>query len=86
MKFILNCGIFFLVGGHTVYVCVCNAYRESSVLDAIKKTAANNAATVEQIYARLGSRPRCGRCLTHVKNLIDVNQQKAAGAPVAVRS
>jgi hypothetical protein len=24
--------------------------------------------------------------LTHVKDLIDVNQQKAAGAPVAVRS
>jgi bacterioferritin-associated ferredoxin len=61
-----------------VYVCVCNAYRESLVLDAIKKTASTNAATVEQVYARLGSRPRCGRCLNHVKNLIDVNQQKQA--------
>jgi bacterioferritin-associated ferredoxin len=65
-----------------VYVCVCNAYRESHVRDAIKKSA-DNKVTVEQVYARLGSGPRCGRCLTHVKRMIDSNREKPATANAA---
>jgi len=53
-----------------VYVCVCNAYRESHVREAINQSASSGRVTVEQIYARLGKRPRCGRCLVHVKDMI----------------
>jgi bacterioferritin-associated ferredoxin len=61
-----------------VFVCVCNAYRESQVRDAIKKSGGNSAITVEQVYARLGSGPRCGRCVHHVKNMIDSRPDKQA--------
>jgi bacterioferritin-associated ferredoxin len=59
-----------------VYVCVCNAYRESQVRDVIQKSAASPQMTVEEIYSRLGNGPRCGRCLPHAKDLINRVQEK----------
>ena len=58
-----------------MYVCVCNAYRESHLAEAIEKTAA--APTVEQLYARLGRGPRCGRCVSHVQDLIRAKKKPA---------
>jgi len=57
-----------------VYVCVCNAYRESHVRDAIRKSNESDALTVEDLYARLGSGLRCGRCLLYVNDLIKANR------------
>lgn len=62
-----------------MYVCICNAYSESHVREEIKKSA-DRPVTVEQVYARLGSVPRCGRCVTHVKRMIDSNREKPAVA------
>jgi bacterioferritin-associated ferredoxin len=61
-----------------VYVCVCNAYRESHVRDAIQKSTESGAVTVEQVYARLGNGPRCGRCVLYVKDLINASREKPA--------
>lgn len=55
-----------------MYVCLCNAYRESQVCDAIKNCT--DDATVEELYARLGSRPRCGQCVTYVNALIKASR------------
>jgi bacterioferritin-associated ferredoxin len=63
-----------------VYVCICNAYRESHVCDAIKKSAGPATVTVEQVYARLGRDLRCGRCVNHVENLIKANSDRTAEA------
>ena len=60
-----------------MYVCVCNGYCESHVRDAIQEGAENCSVTVEQIYARLGRGPRCGRCLSHVKGLINAVRGKS---------
>jgi bacterioferritin-associated ferredoxin len=59
-----------------MYVCVCNAYRESHVREAINKSPQVPSLTVEQIYDRLGRKPQCGRCLTYVKSLIETSRTK----------
>ena len=63
-----------------MYVCLCNAYRESQVRDAISKSAGSGTTpTVEQLYARLGSHPRCGRCVSYVQDLMrNPGQEKRA--------
>ena len=60
-----------------MYVCVCNAYRESHLAEAIEKAGAGAAPTVEQLYARLGREPRCGRCVSHVQDLIRAKKKPA---------
>jgi bacterioferritin-associated ferredoxin len=55
-----------------MYVCICNAYRESNVRDAIRQGADDNGITVEQIYARLGRGLRCGQCSSYVQDMINV--------------
>jgi bacterioferritin-associated ferredoxin len=56
-----------------VYVCLCNAYRESQVCDAIRKST-SDSVTVEELYARLGSKPRCGQCVIYVNELMKANR------------
>ena len=54
-----------------MYVCICNAYRESKVRDAIEEGCdRSDGLTVEQIFARLGRGVRCGSCSSHVENMI----------------
>jgi bacterioferritin-associated ferredoxin len=66
-----------------VYVCLCNAYRESHVREAIKTSAGKSPITVEQVYARLGNGPRCGRCVMHVQCMIDTTREKPVNAKVS---
>ena len=55
-----------------MYVCLCNAYRESQVCEAIKNST--NDTSVKELYARLGSSPRCGQCLPYVNELIKASR------------
>jgi bacterioferritin-associated ferredoxin len=59
-----------------MYVCVCNAYCESHLREAVRMSNGNATVTVEQIYARLGNGPRCGRCLLHAKDLIKASLEE----------
>ena len=54
-----------------MYVCVCNAYRKSELLEAMSQAAQQGADSVEQVYALLGGRPRCGKCLMHARDLMN---------------
>ena len=63
-----------------MYVCVCNAYRESNVRDAIRQDSDDAAPTVEQIYARLGRGLRCGRCSSHVQGMIAAMREEQEDA------
>ena len=56
-----------------MYVCLCNAYREAQVRDAIQNST-SDSVTVEQLYARLGSRLRCGQCALYVNEMIKANR------------
>ena len=69
-----------------MYVCVCNAYRESQVRDVLDKSAESSRMTVEEIYCRLGNGPQCGRCLVHVKHLINRLQEKTPALACANQS
>lgn len=51
-----------------MYVCVCNALRESDVREAALQ---NPGATTEEIYAVLGVEPDCGSCLDFADELIE---------------
>jgi bacterioferritin-associated ferredoxin len=42
-----------------MYICVCNAIRESELREA----ARCHAGDADAVYERLGCRPQCGSCL-----------------------
>lgn len=50
-----------------MYVCICNALRDKE----IKAVAGDNARTVAEVFNRCGSRPRCGKCLPDVAEMIE---------------
>ncbi|OYY91503.1 MAG: (2Fe-2S)-binding protein [Sphingomonas sp. 28-66-16] len=47
-------------------VCVCNALREQDVRDAARRGATTACAA----YRALGSKPKCGQCLTYARAII----------------
>jgi len=49
-----------------MYVCVCNAIRESELRHAAR--CADGGA--EQLYAAMGKAPQCGTCLEEADELI----------------
>lgn len=62
-----------------MYVCICNALRESQIRElAVERPA----ASAEEIYADLGVDPDCGSCLYFAQDVIDAERAKLA-APVA---
>lgn len=89
MKFIINMVFFvcgpgwFVLAGlpqervQGMYICICNAYRESKVRDVIQEGCDRSGGlTVEQIFARLGRGPRCGSCSSHVEDMIASAQEE----------
>ena len=51
----------------TMYVCICNRYRECEIRDL----AAGGAKSPEEAYSVLGSGPRCGRCLPFARQVME---------------
>ena len=50
-----------------MYVCICNALNERSV----KMAAANGAGSVGSVFKTHGCRPQCGRCLSHMRSMLE---------------
>jgi bacterioferritin-associated ferredoxin len=50
-----------------MYICICNAIRESDLRQAALSCDGDATAT----YARLGKRPNCGQCLAEAQEIID---------------
>ena len=50
----------------TVYVCICNAIRESELRNAARRCGGD----AEACYALLGKRPNCGSCLDEAEDMI----------------
>ena len=48
-----------------MFVCMCNGYTDRDIVDA-----ARDAASVDEVYERLGGEPRCGSCLDYAESLI----------------
>ncbi len=51
----------------TMYVCICNALKDKDLA-----AAANSDVTgVADVFKRCGGRPRCGKCLPDVAQMIE---------------
>ena len=57
-----------------MYVCVCNALRESDIREAARQYP---AASPEEPYEELGAMPDCGTCLVFAKHVMDEEQIRA---------
>ena len=49
-----------------MYVCICNAIRETTLRDAARRCTAG----VDEIYEALGKRPQCGQCLDDAAEIL----------------
>lgn len=49
-----------------MYICVCNAIRESELRDAARRCPGDPDA----VYEALGCRPQCGQCLDDAAELL----------------
>ncbi|BDI60345.1 hypothetical protein MACH05_09050 [Qipengyuania nanhaisediminis] len=50
-----------------MYICICNAIRESD----LRKAALTTRGDAEATYATLGKRPNCGQCLAKAGKILD---------------
>ncbi|MBX7496830.1 (2Fe-2S)-binding protein [Qipengyuania sp. 6B39] len=49
-----------------MYVCICNAIRESE----LRRAARHVSGDAEACYAALGKRPACGTCLDEAESIL----------------
>ena len=54
-----------------MYVCICNAIRESELRRAARRTHGD----AESVYAILGKRPNCGTCLLDAEDILAEERQ-----------
>ncbi|MEQ1930376.1 MAG: (2Fe-2S)-binding protein, partial [Parvularculaceae bacterium] len=49
-----------------MYVCICNALKCRQLAEA-----ARDEASVAEVFRRCGSKPKCGKCLPDVAQMIE---------------
>lgn len=49
-----------------MYVCICNAIRETTLRDAARQCRGG----VDEVYEALGKRPQCGQCLDDAAEIL----------------
>ncbi len=54
-------------------VCVCNAIREKDLRAAVRC----GSERPNDVYARLGRKPKCGQCLSFARNIISAGPTTA---------
>lgn len=59
----------------SMYVCICNALKDKELA-----AASDNARTVSEVFKRCGSRPKCGKCLPDVAEMIESAREMENGA------
>lgn len=57
-----------------MYICVCNAIRDSELREAARRLPGDPDA----VYEALGCRPQCGQCLDEAAELLIEERAKAA--------
>lgn len=61
-----------------MYICICNAIRETD----LRRVARHTAGDAEAAYAALGKRPNCGTCLTEADAIL-FEERELGCKPVA---
>ena len=62
-----------------MYVCICNAIRESE----LRQAARHVAGDAEACYAALGKSPCCGSCLNEADCILDDERERGCMAAAA---
>ncbi len=57
-----------------MYICICNAIRETD----LRKAALCCEGDAEATYASLGKRPNCGQCLEEAQQIIEDERTAAS--------
>jgi len=55
-----------------MYVCICNALKDRELAKA-----SNGARTVSEVFKTCGKRPKCGKCLPDVAEMIEAAREKS---------
>ncbi|MEO0464115.1 MAG: ferredoxin [Pseudomonadota bacterium] len=63
-----------------MYICICNAIRETD----LRAAALSSGGDAEATYATLGKRPNCGQCLGKAGEIIDQERAMTGCNAVAV--
>ncbi|HEY9345308.1 MAG TPA: (2Fe-2S)-binding protein, partial [Inquilinus sp.] len=50
-----------------MYICICNALNDTQIRCAVE----SGAKTAGQVYAGLGCAPRCGKCVTSIRHMVN---------------
>lgn len=61
-----------------MYVCICNAIRETEVRDLARA----GVRTAGEAYERCGCAPVCTECTAHMQEVLDEEALQTAAAPV----
>ena len=59
-----------------MYVCLCHGFTDRQVRSIIEEGGAASAA---EIYRKLECRPRCGKCVPYVRNMVKAARGEAVG-------
>jgi len=62
-----------------MYVCICNALKDKEVAEA----ARGDARCVAEVFRKCGTRPKCGKCLPDVAQIIEDERAEPAMALAA---
>ncbi len=70
-----------------MYVCLCHGFTDTQV----KRAVAEGRRSVSGVYAALGGRPRCGKCVGEVRALVACAPRggtgdTGTGVPAALRA
>jgi len=63
-----------------MYICICNAIRETD----LRQAALEGQGDAEATYATLGKRPNCGQCLGKAGEIIEQERSSASCDKLAV--
>ena len=61
-----------------MYICICNALNDTQIRCAVD----SGAKTAGQVYAGLGCAPRCGKCVTAVRQMVNEATREQDDLPV----
>lgn len=57
-----------------MYVCICNAIRETTLREAARQCTGG----VDAVYEALGKAPQCGQCLDEAAEILIDERQRCA--------
>jgi bacterioferritin-associated ferredoxin len=61
--------------GISMYICLCHGFTDRQVRSAVTEGAGSTAA----VFRRLDAKPRCGKCVPMVREMVDDAKSGCAG-------